>query len=544
MIAQTNHLIDEDLQRAKDLRMKYDIKLNKLRKKDNLICPSISIGMNKTNFSLQNKKMNVTNNTNFFSKRQTTPPKKLIMTALEDPLTLSPLQPKGRPSVGASIFKTQYRLERINSSNFNSALSSAKKNYKLKKHTESLRIESDMKREFNNLLSASSAKNILQKMEKRDSKFKQEQGESNNKLYKNSQFNNYINNANIIPNEQIINPEIDLKSEGENSNNVIIDSPNSSNLFNIDNNNFNHNLNIDFQKKGAQNLFQKPEIIAGKNVFKNPNEDKSTMRKKSYKVKYEPDWYLRAKVPEIKLPKKIAEDMQLQFHLIDDELKVISENMHYFKSTCLNNSNLLRAFSSLDLNQQMKLNILIEETCGLMLEVANRILADFSQFLEKFLSMQPPHPTKISSKYVKFEDKTFIFNAGVFNEISAFLKSCHDVYSTLVKQVDDLIIPFKDLQIILQFLTRIRLNLSNLLFSCKGHMKNFKFDSNLVEIFSEKSKEDELEGNLAQQYDRKNKINEFRNNRKDIIDKIKNSFSFKKNEYNERMRRLNNVLFV
>jgi hypothetical protein len=277
-----------------------------------------------------------------------------------------------------------------------------------------------------------------------------------------------------------------------------------------------------------------PEII----IRKTRKEGIVLTRRKDFKVKYDPDWYLKNGIPENIITKKIACDLDFQFNIINDEFKVILDNIVKYKITCLNSSILKYAFESQERNLQVKLNILLEETCGLMLTISNRILVDFSQYLSKFVAIQQPNPTKLSSKIVKNEEKTFISNIGFFNDISAFFKSCHDVYSTLVKQVDDMILPYKEFIMILQYLARLRLNISNLLFTSNNYIKKYKFDQRLVEKFAKNS----LLNKVYDKQGKATKVKIFNSNRVDLGDIEKYQSSNQIKETNDRVRRLNNVL--
>jgi hypothetical protein len=111
-----------------------------------------------------------------------------------------------------------------------------------------------------------------------------------------------------------------------------------------------------------------------------------------------------------------------------------------------------------------------------MLEVSKLILMDFYNYLERFITTQPPNAYVLRNQEVKDEYENFIINLKLLSDISLFLKSCHEVYCSLTKQIDDLLIPTKSFNKLIQYLSRLRFNMSYLLQSIKNLLKNYKND--------------------------------------------------------------------
>lgn len=110
------------------------------------------------------------------------------------------------------------------------------------------------------------------------------------------------------------------------------------------------------------------------------------------------------------------------------------------------------------------------------MEISHLILLDFYNYLEKFVSIQAPNSEKFKDALVKNELNTFILNCKLLAEVSIFLKGCFEVYTILIKQVDDLIIPVQIFVKVLQFLSRARNNTSNLIFLTKNYQKTYQMD--------------------------------------------------------------------
>jgi hypothetical protein len=292
-------------------------------------------------------------------------------------------------------------------------------------------------------------------------------------------------------------------------------------------------LNNEFQKNETN-----VEVVNQKSVQKPPE------RIRQFKIEYIPNWYAKNHIPEYKIPLNMAGDIDFQMNTINDEIKVVIDNIQNLRMLYLNNPSLSIIFKSLERKHQIKLNTLLEESTTLMLEISNKILIDFAQYLEKFVSIQPPRPEKFSKSVVKHEDKAFLINIQIFNEVTIFLKSCHEVYLTLFKQVEDMIIPSNEFVKVVQFLNRLRLNLSNLIFSCKNYFKNFANDRKLLNKFLTNREEIVLQTVETDNNEPETQKLLAPNKAKSIslAEKMSSQYQPKINEENERKRRLNTIL--
>lgn len=76
----------------------------------------------------------------------------------------------------------------------------------------------------------------------------------------------------------------------------------------------------------------------------------------------------------------LQKDLRFQYDYIKDELKVLIENIQYLKSNLLSSNDILSAFKKKDLCYQTSTNIIIEETCALLEEIAKYILCDYYEY--------------------------------------------------------------------------------------------------------------------------------------------------------------------
>jgi len=207
----------------------------------------------------------------------------------------------------------------------------------------------------------------------------------------------------------------------------------------------------------------------------------------------------------------------------------------------------------------------LEETSGLMVEISSIILMDFSNYLDKFSSIEPIEKERLKDVEVINEEINFFYNIKLYHDCNLFLKGCFEVYLILVKQLDDMIIPPNINKKLIQYLQRARFNTSNLIFTAKNAHLNYTNDQKIVtkqlELINEINKKEiqEQENGLKiynfedfgkAKKKRKDPLPKFNNKdeeninnqRVDLTEKIRRQFIFKLNDENQRHLRLNNVL--
>ncbi len=198
------------------------------------------------------------------------------------------------------------------------------------------------------------------------------------------------------------------------------------------------------------------------------------------------------------------------------------------------------------------------------MEISIIILVDFTQYLEKFASIQPPTKERLIKCEVKDEENNFYYNVKLFSDITVYLKGCFEVYLILIKQLDDIVLPYKVFIKLVQYLARSRLCVSNLIFTAKNSYKNYCTDQKNIDKYIgvvldiNKQEENDIEdktfnGNNLQITSKKRKKKEYLKipkavnlkkitGQEDLSEKIRKQFVFRLNEDNQKIIRLNNVL--
>jgi hypothetical protein len=110
------------------------------------------------------------------------------------------------------------------------------------------------------------------------------------------------------------------------------------------------------------------------------------------------------------------------------------------------------------------------------MEITRMMLLDFYQYIERLVAIKPPHPHRLKACEVYNEEENFFLNARLLADLSVYLRGCFELYRNLTKQVTDLVIEKNNIATLTQYLSRIRLNISNLIYSLKNQGKNYQSD--------------------------------------------------------------------
>ena len=233
-------------------------------------------------------------------------------------------------------------------------------------------------------------------------------------------------------------------------------------------------LNIPEIKKNSNFLFRNSEnklmstnslinLSQLNRTLTNTPKDKTISRTKTYYVEYDPKWYIKNKLIKTRFEKDTITNPLLQKKLIDDELVLLFDNMKLFQSKFIVNKTLNRDYEKLLSNKSKKvINILLEETIGLFIEISYLLLNNYSTDIEKYISNPIARKTKQSVKKVDNEKKEFKINITNIYESYIFLKVCYETYKIILNTKKDFYINKNNFEILFQYLDRARFDLSKI----------------------------------------------------------------------------------
>jgi len=137
--------------------------------------------------------------------------------------------------------------------------------------------------------------------------------------------------------------------------------------------------------------------------------------------------------------------------------------------------------------EKKKMNIYLEEACGLLSIIGKSILKgkkypnnsninhkDFDKYMKKF-GIKPLKNMK--DTWIINEDQTLVNNISILKECYNYLSESFWVYKFLIKQLEDLVFNKKDFLLLRHYIKRARYVFSSISTSLNNHVKNFNSDS-------------------------------------------------------------------
>ena len=237
---------------------------------------------------------------------------------------------------------------------------------------------------------------------------------------------------------------------------------------------------------------------------------------------------------EVKIHVVLLKDKEFQASVIRDELKILIENIQYFKSNLLGSGDILSAFKNKDLNFQITTNKLLEETCAFINIIPQYILCDYYNYSERFISVQGGSIDDFISKSITNEADVFIVNIKLLVKLAQFLKCSFEVYLMLIDQVDDITLKPQRFEILRLLLEKCRYNINELILKAKSSIQDLRFDRNLIKKYKPLLTKDVITARdieIAQ-----------KGKQQKLSDHLRNQIQFSKNEFTQKKLRITNAL--
>ena len=236
-----------------------------------------------------------------------------------------------------------------------------------------------------------------------------------------------------------------------------------------------------------QITFTEPSIILPKNnthqrfrYFRKYTLEKNILDKK-WKIQY------GLYNSKYKQTQSMNEDISYQSNTIKDNMRLFLDVFQQYKMYCLSQGIMLQAFRNRELNYQIHINQLLEETSSLLSLIPIILLKDYYDYKERFISNEEPDEEDFEEKIINDESECLIENAKLINKIVDYIKPCFNVYLYLVKKDEnDMIIPSKKFELLLLIFEKCRVYIGELLLSGKNSMKDLNFDRKLIKKYAPK----------------------------------------------------------
>ena len=232
---------------------------------------------------------------------------------------------------------------------------------------------------------------------------------------------------------------------------------------NTERNNYVSNNNIiqTLNNKSMDKTFIKTSI------YRDNLETFIKQRKKCLYVTYDEKWYSKNKFINIKLDKLVIGNNFIQSRIIHDQYALINEGIKLFQSKYLVDKELLNKFNSTNIQNQQIINVNIEESIGLMIEISYLLLEKYEDNLLNFITQVVKRPNQDEYKLIEDEKKEFSNNIALFAEACSFLSVSYKSYLILIQKDEHYNINKKNFNKIQQFLDRLRLCINKLILDMK-----------------------------------------------------------------------------
>ena len=262
------------------------------------------------------------------------------------------------------------------------------------------------------------------------------------------------------------------------------------------------------------------ELTKGKYNYYN-----STFRRiRTYQPKIEENWKstygLTVTIGKRDNHYPIHENIEYQFKQINDQYKLLMDNIQYYRINIITNDKFLDSFKCLSLKNKISFNKALEETCGILLLLPQLILLEFFKFLENFGNLNVPNKNKFKEKFIFDETSCLIYNNKLLLELTDYFEKCFEVYSILVTEVNEVNLNSKEFKDVLSAMEKARFDICYATKAAENAILNYKNDLDIISKF--------------------NKIEHLKNklNNKDLSDKLRNFTFIKRNPDIQRKLRI------
>ena len=222
----------------------------------------------------------------------------------------------------------------------------------------------------------------------------------------------------------------------------------------------------------------------------------------------------------------LMNNIDYQRKIIDEQVRLLFENILHFKQSVVYQKNFGEAFSFMTYKCQVALNKALEEIIGILYIVPQMILAEFFVFVESLSNIKIPHKMKLNNKLITNEENCFHYNNSLLTEIMDFFKGCQEVYTTMCNEIDQMVLKPKKFENVICLLEKARFDISNVIMRVNNAIVHYNTDLALIEKMRKAQGEEPL----------------FVNEKESLEDKMRNQLIFKKNEERQRVVRIKNAL--
>ena len=304
-------------------------------------------------------------------------------------------------------------------------------------------------------------------------------------------------------------------------------SDKNSNVFITENNESRISSSINEKESESQNNDVNYRYNTNPNEQKKVNKVQNTYsRLRSYQPIISENWKykngLRLTVGSDKINSSpIQNDIDYQYKIINDEYRLLEDNYIFYTKKVIPKPNYYSSFSSNSLISKINYNKALEETIGILYILPQLLLAEFYKLIKNYSGVKMPNKRLLKETVINDEDQNLSYNNVLLVSIYDFFKSCYEVYTTLLNEVNDMCLKYTTFTNVINCFQKARFNLSYCSSASENALRNY--DNDLKSI-------------------QKMKKEKFKTIPVDLTVKMRNQFDFKKNAEKQRKMRIENAL--
>ena len=174
-------------------------------------------------------------------------------------------------------------------------------------------------------------------------------------------------------------------------------------------------------------------------------------------------------------------ETEMQINDIFNKIKLILDNIDYFKLSYFNNGNFYAAFDNMKNISQVELNLTFEELCFLLIDIVPKLLQKFYDELDRILYIKIPDLDQEMEKIPTTERECLEFNCAFLNSVSIYFTGCSGILKEIVKRIDYYKFSDKEFLLIDNYLDLARFDINKINSMAGIYIDKMKKDEKIVE---------------------------------------------------------------
>ena len=174
---------------------------------------------------------------------------------------------------------------------------------------------------------------------------------------------------------------------------------------------------------------------------------------------------------------------EVQLKYIFNKIKLIQDNVKYFKSNYMIKKNFRLAFISMENPIKAKFNYFFEELCVILIRIIPQLLKSFYNSLDQLLFIKIPNIDDEMQKKPTNEIECLKYNISFFNKVTDYFSACIDIFNVIQKQIAEFQYTINEFQPLNSNLDLARYNCTRLISMANSYIEKNKNDENVLKKF-------------------------------------------------------------